>query len=130
MGICIACWFGLASGCCVSYHAVAKLRSSGKVVAVPVANVIKVVEIAGNSVGRVSGPKSAVDGVETTLTVQDNGEFVSVGVDNDGRAIYMGWDWHNSALPRKLQSAIIREFNAAFNSRLVFEDAPCGWFGP
>lgn len=117
----------LFAGCCVSYHAVAKIKSMDSA---DQSNLVALVGTAVKSVGETEIAKRSIDGKETVYTVHRGAEVVEVGIDDQTPAIYMGWNWRNHSLPLQLQSAIARDYDAVYHATLTFERLPCGWFGP
>jgi hypothetical protein len=125
--LCTAVSLTLLAGCCVSYHRVAKLDRNGVDRAVEVPSLVTVIESALKSESQIGATVTSDYGA---YIVRMGREEVSVRVDEQERAIYLGWDWRTHTLPKQLQSVIARDYGIAYHRTLQFADLPCGWFGP
>ena len=123
MGLCAALPFTLLAGCCVSYHRVAKTDLD----ATEAANLVALVGDALKAEGR-SGVKIESD--YGGYVVRKGMEVVQVRIDEQERAIHLGWDWRAHSLPEQVQLTIVRNYGASYHRTLNFADVPCGVFGP
>lgn len=127
MSLCAVASLALLSGCCVSYHSVAKLDRQDVERFVVAPSLASVIESALKSESQTGATITSDYGA---YIVRRGREEVSVRVDEQERTISLGWDWRTHALPGQVQSAIARDFDATYHSQLRFENLPCGWLGP
>jgi hypothetical protein len=117
----------LLTGCCVSYHSVAKPDRQIVDRSVEATTLVTVIESALKSESQAGATITSDYGA---YIVRRGRETVSVRIDEQERTISLGWDWRTHTLPGRLQSEIARAFDTTYHSQLRFEELPCGVFGP
>lgn len=121
----------LAQGCCTTYHRLARVNQSAVALSATSSRVFTVIERTLQLLDVSAKTEKLNEPDKTLFMIRDGRQSAVIGVDNQSLTIYVTWRASDmSDFPRRLETAIVKEFSDSLHGQLTFEDLPCDMMGP